>query len=185
MVDLRAHPLPGQLRATQARLRTQTKHAQPTFACAREKVKNPIWKMPIKKPTHPWFLNYCLQERLLYMSQFTDMCCTWAIKYYHINLSIGVPHIADNAAVFHSVELLPGDNILVAYSKKKSYRWELQVGTIMWRNIFPFIKMEQMGLNSIHSTSAGDHHVHQSDDFAQLDHSEAVHAARTHTDIYI
>lgn len=42
-----------------------------------------------------------------------------------------------------------------------------------------------MGLNSILSTSAGDHHVHLPDDFAQLDHSEAVHAARTHTDIYI
>lgn len=32
-------------------------------------------------------------------------------------------------------------------------------------------------------TSAGDHHVHLPDDFAKLDHSEAVHAAQTHTDV--
>lgn len=42
-----------------------------------------------------------------------------------------------------------------------------------------------MGLNGVNSTGAGDHHVHLPDDFAQLDHSEAVHAARTRPDIYI
>lgn len=35
--------------------------------------------------------------------------------HYHINLSIGVSHIADNAAILHSVQLLSGNDVLVAY----------------------------------------------------------------------
>lgn len=42
-----------------------------------------------------------------------------------------------------------------------------------------------MWLNSLLSTGAGDHHVHLPDDFAQLDHFEAVHAAQTHADLCI
>lgn len=33
--------------------------------------------------------------------------------HYHVNLSIGVSHVADDAAVLHSVKLFPSDNILV------------------------------------------------------------------------
>lgn len=46
------------------------------------------------------------------------MCYSYRCTHYHIDLSIGVPHVADNAAVFHSVELLSGNNVLVAYFKK-------------------------------------------------------------------
>lgn len=39
--------------------------------------------------------------------------------HYHINLSVGVAHVAHNAAILHSVQLLPGDNVLIACKTQK------------------------------------------------------------------
>lgn len=36
---------------------------------------------------------------------------------HHINLSIGVTHVADNGAVLHTVQLVPGHHILIPYRK--------------------------------------------------------------------
>lgn len=44
----------------------------------------------------------------------TEQSFYYICTHYHIDLSIGVSHIADNAAILHSVELFSSDNVLVA-----------------------------------------------------------------------
>lgn len=44
------------------------------------------------------------------MSQRND----GSLTHYHIDLSVGVSHVADDAAILHSVQLFSGDNVLVA-----------------------------------------------------------------------
>lgn len=33
---------------------------------------------------------------------------------HHVDLGVGVPHVADDAAVLHAVQVLPGHHVLVA-----------------------------------------------------------------------
>lgn len=57
-----------------------------------------------------------------------------------------MPHVADNAAVFHSVELLSGNNILVAYFKKKIFR--------VWQS--KSISFSKCGINVVEIMAEGD-----------------------------
>lgn len=43
---------------------------------------------------------------------------------YHINLSIGVAHVADNSAIFHSVQLVSGHHVLVPYRKAQLFTFK-------------------------------------------------------------
>lgn len=38
---------------------------------------------------------------------------------YHIDFGVGVPHIAHNATILHTVKLLSGHYVLVSYQKQK------------------------------------------------------------------
>lgn len=50
--------------------------------------------------------------------------------HYHINLRVGVAHVADNAAILHSVQLLPGDNVLIALKKQNKTKTVIQLAKI-------------------------------------------------------
>lgn len=125
VVDLRAHPLPGELRAAQARLGTRTRDAR---SSARERAIKPAQKTSTKKGADINTASVPASGELGHCTLMSDVTtCTP----YHIDLGVGVAHIADNAAVFHSVELLSGDHILVAYSKNKRCRRQLQTVTFV------------------------------------------------------
>lgn len=38
---------------------------------------------------------------------------------YHINFSVGMPHVTNNTTVFHSVEMFSGHHVFVAYIQKE------------------------------------------------------------------
>lgn len=48
------------------------------------------------------------------LSERSECLCTVLLTLsYHINLSVGVAHVADNGAIFHSVQLVSSYHILV------------------------------------------------------------------------
>lgn len=172
VIHLRAHPLPGQLRGPKACLREtridgSTQCDWVVTQCAvLKRYLNMCSCTPIKTGASQIYINSVCRLHLTLSTVSTS---------YHIDLSVGVAHVANNGAVFHPVQLVSGHHILVPYRKTQSF-----IGIILerYKKYNPTHKCFPIGMVSSGVTSACDDDINLTNDLIQLDHPESIHAEK-------
>jgi len=105
---------------------------------------------------------------------------------HHVDLGVGVPHVADDAAVLHPIQVFPGHHVLVACQTATStinprvrvpHLFALSFGK-RWTRSSGAHPLHPTLLRWGPRTCAGDNDVNLSDDFIEFHEPESIHAKR-------
>lgn len=97
---------------------------------------------------------------------------------YHINLGVGVAHVAHNTTVLHTVHVLSNHHVFVSYGH---HMHNEKLSTLPSRKLLCFVKWQIDKVlkdeRCLTLTCAGNDDIDLSDDLVEFDQPEAVHAA--------
>lgn len=127
-------------------------------------------------------------RRLAYKSRDNSVtissssCLTWTHYYlvHHVDLCVGVSHVADHRTVFHPVQLVSGHHIFIPCRKTRQ---------LMFSSSAEWNKQSTLGNGVLKRspmlvTGAGDENINMANDLIQLHHSESIHAVKQREKIH-